>query len=140
MPSVLFTKKDDRYVFSGPTPDTFNDYHRDHAQLLVRYMFLMTPDEQQRLMASQPAATSAPPSAPPAEKAAAAHARRKGGKAAHARSRSPSVSRSAHARKELRGPFTSDVRSPAVGDISARLPPGLPEINSSVIKLISISP
>jgi len=92
MPSGLFTKKEDRFVFSGPTPDTFNDYHRDHAQLLVRYMFLMTPDEQQKLIATQPsapapAATAAtvPAKSPPST----AHAPGRGSKTAHARARAP---------------------------------------------------
>ncbi len=92
MPSGLFTKKEDRFVFSGPTPDTFNDYHRDHAQLLVRYMFLMTPDEQQKLIATQPsapapAATAATvPAKPPPS---TAHAPGRGSKSAHARARAP---------------------------------------------------
>jgi hypothetical protein len=98
MPSGLFTKKDDRYVFSGPTPETFNDYHRDHAVLLVRYMFLMTPEEQQKLISTQPSAS--PPSAsPPAASATAAtraagppkvstaHALSRAAKSAHARAR-----------------------------------------------------
>jgi cbb3-type cytochrome oxidase cytochrome c subunit len=92
MPSGLFTKKDDRYVFSGPTPETFNDYHRDHAQLLVRYMFLMTPEEQQRLISS---GTPVPPAPPPAAAAAgpakprsaAAHGRRIRAKSAHGKAR-----------------------------------------------------
>jgi hypothetical protein len=29
----------DRWVFAGPTPASFNGYTKDHAQLLVRYMF-----------------------------------------------------------------------------------------------------
>jgi hypothetical protein len=97
MPSGLFLKKDDRYVFSGPTPDTFNDYHRDHAQLLVRYMFLMTPDEQQRLISTQPAAVPVAPAAAaavstaPKSGSATAHATRRTNKTAHAVSRSPSA-------------------------------------------------
>jgi cbb3-type cytochrome oxidase cytochrome c subunit/cytochrome c551/c552 len=98
MPSGLFTKKDDRYVFSGPTPETFNDYHRDHAVLLVRYMFLMTPEEQQKLISTQPSA-SPPSAAPPAAsasaatsaagppKASTAHALSRAAKSAHARAR-----------------------------------------------------
>ena len=33
------------YVFTGPTPPSFNGYHKDHADLLVRYMFQFTPEE-----------------------------------------------------------------------------------------------
>jgi hypothetical protein len=40
-------------------PKDVNDYQGDHAQLLVRYMFLMSPDEQRRLLASSPAAPAA---------------------------------------------------------------------------------
>ncbi|HEX8710051.1 MAG TPA: cytochrome c, partial [Pyrinomonadaceae bacterium] len=64
MPSGLFKKEGDRMVFNGPTPETFNNYHRDHADLLVRYMFLMTPDEQRRLMSSSPASTGGTTPAP----------------------------------------------------------------------------
>jgi mono/diheme cytochrome c family protein len=110
MPSGLFLKKDDRYVFSGPTPDTFNDYHRDHAQLLVRYMFLMTPDEQQRLISTQPSAAPVAPAAAaavskaPKSGSATAHATRRANKTAHAVSRSPSAGtgRRVNARRPVR--------------------------------------
>ncbi|HYV03810.1 MAG TPA: c-type cytochrome [Blastocatellia bacterium] len=51
MPSELF-KRDashDRWVFAGPTPPAFQTYEKDHVDLLVRYMFQITPDEQKRL-------------------------------------------------------------------------------------------
>jgi mono/diheme cytochrome c family protein len=67
MPSGLFKKEDDRWVFSGPTPESFNEYHRDHADLLVRYMFLLTPDEQRRLASTAPQPTSGQPPAPKEE-------------------------------------------------------------------------
>ena len=35
----------DRWVFAGPTPASFNGYQKDHADLLVRYMFQFTPEE-----------------------------------------------------------------------------------------------
>ncbi|HWT01876.1 MAG TPA: cytochrome c, partial [Pyrinomonadaceae bacterium] len=57
MPSGLFKKEGGRMVFNGPTPEAFNNYHRDHAELLVRYMFQLTPDEQRRLSSGSPAAT-----------------------------------------------------------------------------------
>ncbi|MDT4898700.1 MAG: hypothetical protein QOH25_3777 [Acidobacteriota bacterium] len=79
MPSGLFKKEGDRMVFNGQTPEAFNNYHRDHAELLVRYMFLLTPDEQRRLSSGSPSATggAAPaPTAPAAPPPTSAHARR----------------------------------------------------------------
>jgi cytochrome c551/c552 len=52
MPSGLFRREGDRWVFAGPTPASFNGYTKDHADLLVRYMFSFTPDELGRLRAS----------------------------------------------------------------------------------------
>src|SRR5579871_338539 len=49
MPSGLFRHEDNRWVFAGPTPPSFNGYPKDHADLLVRYMFQFTPDELGRL-------------------------------------------------------------------------------------------
>ena len=51
MPSGLFKRDGDRWVFAGPTPASFNGYTKDHADLLVRYMFSFTPDELGRLRA-----------------------------------------------------------------------------------------
>ncbi|HEV7396108.1 MAG TPA: c-type cytochrome [Pyrinomonadaceae bacterium] len=63
MPSGLFKKEGERWVVGLPNPPKdVNDYQGDHAQLLVRYMFLMTPDEQRRLLATSP-----PPAAGPAQ-------------------------------------------------------------------------
>jgi cytochrome c551/c552 len=70
MPSELFKRDQshDRWVFSGPTPPAFQSYEKDHVDLLVRYMFQITPDEQKRLgvggsapapAASAPAKTTA---------------------------------------------------------------------------------
>ncbi|HKQ99682.1 MAG TPA: hypothetical protein VJT09_03350, partial [Pyrinomonadaceae bacterium] len=80
MPSGLFKKEGERMVFNGPTPEAFNTYHRDHAELLVRYMFLMTPDEQRRLSAGSPSATGGSQPAPTASPAppSTAHARKTG--------------------------------------------------------------
>jgi len=50
MPSGLFKREGDRWVFNGQTPPSFNGYTGDHAELLVRYMFTLTPDEQRRLV------------------------------------------------------------------------------------------
>ena len=53
MPSGLFRQDGDRWVFAGPTPGEFKAYTKDHADLLVRYMFQMTPEEQRRLVVSR---------------------------------------------------------------------------------------
>jgi hypothetical protein len=50
MPSGLFKPVADHYVFAGPTPDIFKGYDGDQPELLVRYLFEITPEEQQRLM------------------------------------------------------------------------------------------
>jgi mono/diheme cytochrome c family protein len=78
MPSGLFRKEGERMVFNGPTPEAFNSYHRDHAELLVRYMFLLTPEEQRRISSTSPAATGGASPAPtaPATPPSTAHARR----------------------------------------------------------------
>jgi hypothetical protein len=61
MPSGLFRKEDDRWVIGVPNPPaSANAYHQDHARLMVRYMFLMTPEEQRALSATGPAETAAP--------------------------------------------------------------------------------
>ena len=62
MPSGLFRKEGDRWVINLPNPPaSANAYQHDHADLLVRYMLLLTPEEQRRLLATspvQPAAAS----------------------------------------------------------------------------------
>lgn len=64
MPTGLFKKDGEHWVVNLPNPpaDVAN-YHDDHARLLVRYMFLMTPDEQRRLLAASPS----PPAQPNAQ-------------------------------------------------------------------------
>ncbi len=52
MPSNLFVKPGDHWVFSGPLPASFNGYTKDQADLLVRYMFQFTPEELSRLRSS----------------------------------------------------------------------------------------
>ncbi len=49
MPSELFRREGTRWVFNGPVPDSFKGYSKDHADLLVRYMFQFTPEEIRRL-------------------------------------------------------------------------------------------
>ena len=61
MPSGLFKRDGERWVIGVPNPPKdVNDYHGDHARLLVRYMFLMSPDEQRRLLSAAPAAPATP--------------------------------------------------------------------------------
>jgi cbb3-type cytochrome oxidase cytochrome c subunit len=68
MPTGLFRKEGDRWVINLPNPPaSATAYHDDHARLLVRYMFLLTPDEQRRLLATAPAAPTT--AAQPAQKA-----------------------------------------------------------------------
>ncbi len=68
MPTGLFRKEGDRWVINLPNPPaSANEYHDDHARLLVRYMMLMTPDEQKRLLATAPVVPAT--ATPPAQKA-----------------------------------------------------------------------
>jgi mono/diheme cytochrome c family protein len=59
MPSGLFKREGSRWVFSGPVPASFDGYDKDHAQLLVRYMFQFTPEEQRRLTGLTPSGAPA---------------------------------------------------------------------------------
>jgi hypothetical protein len=62
MPSDLF-KRDEghgRWVFNGPTPDSFKTYEKDQLDLLVRYIFQSSPDEQKRLGGGAASAPAAP--------------------------------------------------------------------------------
>ena len=54
MPSGLFKRDGDHWVFSGPLPASFKGYNGDQADLLVRYMFELTPEEQRALMSRTP--------------------------------------------------------------------------------------
>jgi len=83
MPSSLFKKNQDHWVVNLPNPPSdVANYHDDHARLLVRYMFLMTPDEQRRLLAATPAPAAAPAAtpaaAPAAQKTGRTNTKRKG--------------------------------------------------------------
>ena len=49
MPSGLFRRQGEQWVFNGPVPPSFNGYTKDHTKLLVRYMFQLTPEEQRRV-------------------------------------------------------------------------------------------
>jgi hypothetical protein len=52
MPSGLFKQVNGQWVFSGPTPSSFQGYDKDHTKLLVDYIFQLTPEEQRRVGAS----------------------------------------------------------------------------------------
>src|SRR5712692_7781038 len=66
MPTGLFKKDGERWIVNLPNPPAdVAGYHNDHARLLVRYMFLMTPDEQRRLLSASPAPAATPAAAQP---------------------------------------------------------------------------
>jgi cytochrome c2 len=60
MPSGLFRKEGEHWVFNGPLPSSFQGYTKDQADLLVRYMFQMTPEEQRLLVGRSPAGGAKP--------------------------------------------------------------------------------
>jgi cytochrome c551/c552 len=60
MPSGLFRREGDHWVFSGPLPPIFHGYAKDQAELLVRYMFQMTPEEQRLLVGRSPSGPGKP--------------------------------------------------------------------------------
>jgi len=49
MPSGLFVRQGDRWVFNGPLPAAAKQFKGDEAELLVRYLLEMTPQEQAAL-------------------------------------------------------------------------------------------
>ena len=55
MPSGLFRHEGERWIFNGPLPPAVQKYSGDHAGLLVRYMFQLTPQEQGALLGRTPA-------------------------------------------------------------------------------------
>src|ERR1700737_627798 len=52
MPSGLFRRENQHWVFSGPTPPSFHGYDKDHSKLLVDSPFQLPPEEQRRVAAS----------------------------------------------------------------------------------------
>jgi cytochrome c1 len=52
MPSGLFRREKNQWVFAGPTPPSFQGYDKDHTKLLVDYIFQLTPEEQRRVASS----------------------------------------------------------------------------------------
>ncbi len=49
MPSGLFKRENNHWVFAGPTPPSFQGYDKDQTKLLVNYIFQLTPEEQRRV-------------------------------------------------------------------------------------------
>jgi cytochrome c2 len=49
MPSGLFVRQNGRWVFNGPLPASAKNFKGDEAELLVRYLLEMTPQEQAAL-------------------------------------------------------------------------------------------
>jgi hypothetical protein len=64
MPSGLFRRQNNHWVFSGPTPPSFQGYDKDHTKLLVDYILQLTPEEQRRVSASMGRSTAAKGSKP----------------------------------------------------------------------------
>jgi cytochrome c551/c552 len=52
MPSGLFKRENNHWVFAGPTPPSFQGYDKDHTKLLVDYILQLTAEEQRRVSAS----------------------------------------------------------------------------------------
>jgi len=52
MPSGLFKRQNGHWVFSGPTPASFQGYEKDQTKLLVDYILQLTPEEQRRVSAA----------------------------------------------------------------------------------------
>jgi cytochrome c551/c552 len=49
MPSGLFKRENNHWVFSGPTPTSFQGYDKDQTKLLVNYILQLTVEEQRRV-------------------------------------------------------------------------------------------
>lgn len=56
MPSGLFVQQNGRWVFNGALPAAAKNYTGDEANLLVRYLMELTPQEQAALAGSTPSA------------------------------------------------------------------------------------
>jgi cytochrome c2 len=75
MPSGLFKRENNYWVFSGPTPSSFAGYDKDHSKLLVDYIFQLTAEEQRRISASMGHAGAASSGAHSGENGAAGRGR-----------------------------------------------------------------
>jgi hypothetical protein len=70
MPSGLFKRENNHWVFSGPTPASFQGYDKDHTKLLVDYILQLTAEEQRRVSASMGHPRAASGAAPAGESTA----------------------------------------------------------------------
>jgi hypothetical protein len=70
MPSGLFKRENNHWVFSGPTPPSFQGYDKDQTKLLVDYILQLTAEEQRRVGAAMGRARASSGNAPPGEKSA----------------------------------------------------------------------
>jgi cytochrome c551/c552 len=64
MPSGLFKRENNHWVFAGPTPSSFQGYDKDQTKLLVDYIFQLTAEEQRRVSASMGRARASNSAAP----------------------------------------------------------------------------
>jgi cytochrome c551/c552 len=75
MPSGLFKRLNNHWVFAGPTPPTFEGYDKDHTRLLVDYIFQLTPEEQRRVAGAMGRGQTSTKRTSPATKPASGSAR-----------------------------------------------------------------
>jgi mono/diheme cytochrome c family protein len=75
MPSGLFKRENNHWVFSGPTPPSFQGYDKDQTKLLVDYIFQLTAEEQRRVSASMGHARASNSDAPPGASASGGRGR-----------------------------------------------------------------
>jgi hypothetical protein len=80
MPSGLFRRENEHWVFSGPTPSSFQGYDQDHSKLLIDYIFQLTPEEQRRVSAAMGHSRAAVQPATKRKQASAASAVAAGGR------------------------------------------------------------
>jgi cytochrome c2 len=124
MPSELFKRDGERWVFNGPLPPTAADFQGDHARLLVRYLLSLTPDEQARARSAQPGPAPSGALLPPpvashsrdgAERQPPATRRQSAGREKAKRGRQIQVSRRAtrRARTQARWRQAADMRARA---------------------------
>jgi hypothetical protein len=55
----LFKEQNNRWVFAGPTPPSFQGYQGDHRKLLTDYIFQLTAEEQRKVAQAMPHAKTA---------------------------------------------------------------------------------
>jgi hypothetical protein len=75
MPSGLFKRENNHWVFAGPTPPAFQGYDKDHTRLLVDYIFQLTPEEQHRVSGAMGRSQTSRSGTSPSKKPAGGSAR-----------------------------------------------------------------